>query len=74
MILEGYGATECAPVIAVNLPDRNRLERSGLILPGIEWRLEPVEGIHVGGRLHVRGPNVMRGYLDPEGPGRHRSA
>ncbi|GGK49339.1 AMP-binding protein [Salinarimonas ramus] len=62
-ILEGYGATECAPVLAVNLPGRNRHGSVGLFLPGIEWRLEPVEGIHQAGRLHVRGPNVMAGYL-----------
>lgn len=70
VILEGYGATECSPVIAVNLPERNQPGSAGLILPGIEWRLEPVEGIHEGGRLHVRGPNVMKGYLDPGNPGR----
>jgi len=68
-ILEGYGATECSPVIAVNLPDRNCPGSVGPLLPGIEWRLEPVEGIHEGGRLHVRGPNVMLGYLDPGAPG-----
>jgi acyl-[acyl-carrier-protein]-phospholipid O-acyltransferase / long-chain-fatty-acid--[acyl-carrier-protein] ligase len=68
-ILEGYGATECAPVIACNLPDRNRAGTVGPFLPGIEWRLEPVEGIAEGGRLFVRGPNVMRGYLDPAAPG-----
>jgi acyl-[acyl-carrier-protein]-phospholipid O-acyltransferase/long-chain-fatty-acid--[acyl-carrier-protein] ligase len=69
IILEGYGATECSPVIAVNLPDRNQPGSVGFILPGIEWRLEPVEGIHEGGRLYVRGPNVMKGYLDPSVPG-----
>lgn len=69
-ILEGYGATECSPVIACNLPGRNRAGSVGPFLPGIEWRLEPVEGIHEGGRLHVRGPNVMKGYLDPAGSGR----
>ncbi|RDI60939.1 AMP-binding protein [Microvirga subterranea] len=69
VILEGYGATECSPVIAVSLPDRNRPGSAGPILPGIEWRLDPVEGIHEGGRLHVRGPNVMKGYLDPAAPG-----
>ncbi len=69
VILEGYGATECSPVIAVNLPDRNRPGSVGFILPGIEWRLEAVEGIHEGGRLYVRGPNVMMGYLDPSAPG-----
>ena len=69
VILEGYGATECSPVVACSLPDRNRHGSVGPLLPGIEWRLEPVEGIHEGGRLSVRGPNVMRGYLDPEAPG-----
>ena len=68
VILEGYGATECAPVVACSLPDRNRHGSVGPFLPGIEWRLAPVEGIHEGGRLSVRGPNVMRGYLDPEAP------
>nr|WP_205789680.1 AMP-binding protein [Microvirga makkahensis] len=69
VILEGYGATECSPVISVSLPDRNRPGSVGPLLPGIEWRLDPVEGIHEGGRLHVRGPNVMKGYLDPAAPG-----
>ncbi|MEZ0171506.1 AMP-binding protein [Microvirga sp. TS319] len=69
VILEGYGATECSPVISVSLPGRNRPGSVGPLLPGIESRLDPVEGIHEGGRLHVRGPNVMRGYLDPAVPG-----
>ena len=34
-------------------------------MPGIQTRLESVEGIHRGGRLFVRGPNVMSGYIDP---------
>jgi acyl-[acyl-carrier-protein]-phospholipid O-acyltransferase / long-chain-fatty-acid--[acyl-carrier-protein] ligase len=68
-VLEGYGATECSPVIACNLPDRNRPGSVGPFLPGVEWRLDPVEGIHSGGRLVVRGPNVMKGYLDPRAPG-----
>jgi acyl-[acyl-carrier-protein]-phospholipid O-acyltransferase/long-chain-fatty-acid--[acyl-carrier-protein] ligase len=68
-ILEGYGATECSPVIACSLPDRQRPGSVGPFLPGIEWRLDPVEGIREGGRLNVRGPNVMQGYLDPDAPG-----
>jgi acyl-[acyl-carrier-protein]-phospholipid O-acyltransferase/long-chain-fatty-acid--[acyl-carrier-protein] ligase len=62
-VLEGYGATEAAPVIAVNKPTDNRRGTVGGLLPGIETRLEPVEGIPDGGKLYVRGPNVMAGYL-----------
>jgi acyl-[acyl-carrier-protein]-phospholipid O-acyltransferase/long-chain-fatty-acid--[acyl-carrier-protein] ligase len=65
-VLEGYGATEASPVIALNKPNDNRRGTVGGLLPGIETRLEPVDGIRRGGRLHVRGPNVMAGYLvDP---------
>ena len=67
-LLEGYGATEAAPVVAVNHPDRNRPGTVGQMLPGMEWRIDPVEGIHEGGRLFLRGPNVMRGYLSADDP------
>ena len=66
-LLEGYGATEASPVIAVNKPDDNRRGTVGGLLPGIETRLEPVEGIPGGGKLLVRGPNVMAGYLAADG-------
>jgi acyl-[acyl-carrier-protein]-phospholipid O-acyltransferase/long-chain-fatty-acid--[acyl-carrier-protein] ligase len=62
-VLEGYGATEASPVIAVNQPTDNRPGTVGRLLPGLEARLEPVEGVSGGGRLFVRGPNVMAGYL-----------
>jgi acyl-[acyl-carrier-protein]-phospholipid O-acyltransferase/long-chain-fatty-acid--[acyl-carrier-protein] ligase len=65
-ILEGYGATECSPCLSANLPMRPRHGSAGRFLPGIEHRLEPVEGVPEGGRLFVRGPNIMRGYLNPE--------
>jgi acyl-[acyl-carrier-protein]-phospholipid O-acyltransferase / long-chain-fatty-acid--[acyl-carrier-protein] ligase len=69
LILEGYGATECSPVLACNLPDRNLPGTVGTLLPGIEARLDPVEGITVGGKLVVRGPNVMMGYMLAGKPG-----
>lgn len=68
-ILEGYGATECAPVIACNLPGSNRAGTVGRVLPGMEVALQPVEGIATGGRLQVRGPNVMAGYVMADNPG-----
>jgi acyl-[acyl-carrier-protein]-phospholipid O-acyltransferase/long-chain-fatty-acid--[acyl-carrier-protein] ligase len=66
-LLEGYGATEASPVIAVNKPTDNRRGTVGGLLPGVETRLEPVEGIPGGGKLLVRGPNIMSGYLRPDG-------
>jgi acyl-[acyl-carrier-protein]-phospholipid O-acyltransferase/long-chain-fatty-acid--[acyl-carrier-protein] ligase len=68
VVLEGYGATEAAPIIAVNDPATNRPGTVGRFIPGLEWKLEEVPGIEGGKKLHVRGPNVMKGYLDPLQP------
>ncbi len=66
-VLEGYGATEASPVIAVNKPTDNRRGAVGGLLPGMDYRLDPVPGIPGGGKLLVRGPNIMSGYLLPGG-------
>jgi acyl-[acyl-carrier-protein]-phospholipid O-acyltransferase/long-chain-fatty-acid--[acyl-carrier-protein] ligase len=65
-ILEGYGATECGPALSANVPLACRVGSAGRFLPGIEWKVLPVTGIADGGRLFVRGPNVMRGYLNAD--------
>ena len=72
-IFEGYGATETAPVIAVNTPMAYRRGTVGQVLPGLQTKLEPVPGIddkrgHCG-ILHVCGPNLMSGYLKADQPG-----
>ena len=62
-LLEGYGASEAAPVVAVNQPGNNHPGMVGQILPGLEYKLEPVEGVDAGGRLFLKGPNIMSGYV-----------
>jgi acyl-[acyl-carrier-protein]-phospholipid O-acyltransferase/long-chain-fatty-acid--[acyl-carrier-protein] ligase len=65
-LLEGYGATECSPVLSVNTPLQPRHGTTGRLVPGVEARLVPVAGVPEGGRLLVRGPNVMKGYLNAD--------
>jgi len=76
--LEGYGATECSPVISVNLPPvdidgvRQIGSKPGTVgqpLPGVAVKVVDPESftplpVEAEGLLLVRGPNVMRGYLN----------
>ena len=64
-IVEGFGMTEAAPVVAVNTAIHGRDGTVGRLLPGMRLKLEPVDGISDGGRLFLSGPNVMLGYMTP---------
>ncbi|WP_246717230.1 AMP-binding protein [Oricola nitratireducens] len=68
-VLEGYGLTEASPVVAANTSTHEQGESVGRLFPGISIRLEPVEGIDEGGRLWIKGPNVMLGYMKADRPG-----
>lgn len=68
-IVEGFGVTETAPVIAVNTASHSREGTVGRLLPGMRVRLEAVEGIAEAGRLFVSGPNVMLGMIGAGGIG-----
>jgi acyl-[acyl-carrier-protein]-phospholipid O-acyltransferase/long-chain-fatty-acid--[acyl-carrier-protein] ligase len=65
-ILEGYGATECSPLISLNTRMEPSVGSAGRLVPGMHYRLEAVPGVEEGGRFFVRGPNVMKGYLNAE--------
>lgn len=72
-VMEGYGATETAPVIAANTVMAYQGGTVGRVLPGIQAALVPVPGIESGefpvGKLVVRADNVMLGYLRADNPG-----
>ncbi len=68
-IFEGYGVTETSPVLATNTALQGKPGTVGRLLPGIRYRLKPVDGIKEGGELVISGPNIMKGYLFADQPG-----
>jgi acyl-[acyl-carrier-protein]-phospholipid O-acyltransferase/long-chain-fatty-acid--[acyl-carrier-protein] ligase len=68
-IFEGYGVTEASPVVATNTVMQYRVGSVGRLLPGIDYKLEPVEGIKEGQKLVISGKNVLKGYMFSHTPG-----
>lgn len=68
-VMEAYGSTECSPVVTANNRIFNRFGSIGKLLPKIQHKIVPVDGIENGGELVVKGPNVMMGYIMPDNPG-----
>ncbi len=65
-IQEGYGTTEASPAVSINTRIKNKVGTVGRFLPSIQHHLKPVEGVPLGGRLLIKGPNIMLGYLSAE--------
>lgn len=68
-VFEGYGVTETSPALALNTPLYPKAGTVGRFVPGVRYKLEPVEGIREGGRLFVQGANIMQGYLNHDSEG-----
>ncbi len=69
-ILEGYGATETAPVASVNTPMYFKSGTVGRLMPKMQYKLEKIPGIKDAGKLHLYGPNIMKGYYLSDNPGK----
>lgn len=68
-ITEGYGVTEASPIVANNYYAHHMLGTVGQLVEGMEYRIEPVEGVSEGGRLWLKGPSIMLGYMKITNPG-----
>ena len=72
-VLEGYGITECSPVVSVNRPENPRAGTIGQPLDGVEACVVDPDSespLSAGqtGMLLVRGPSIFNGYIDHDGP------
>jgi acyl-[acyl-carrier-protein]-phospholipid O-acyltransferase/long-chain-fatty-acid--[acyl-carrier-protein] ligase len=68
-VLEAFTAPEAGGAIAIGSLTHNRASSVGRLLPGMEIRMEPMEGMANGGRLWLSGPNVMLGCIQGDAPG-----
>lgn len=67
-VIQGYGMTETSPATHLSSKEHNKPGSVGLCVPNMECRLVSVEtgedvGVGERGEVHVRGPQVMKGYL-----------
>ncbi len=72
-LLEGYGITECSPVVSVNEESEPRRGTIGRVLPSVDYAVADLElrgRVEPGatGMLLVRGPSIFGGYLQYDGP------
>lgn len=61
-IMEGYGLTETAPILAIQSPILYAKSKMAIV-PGVKYKIEEKEGIENGGSLLIKAPNLMKGYL-----------
>ncbi len=62
-VLSGYGLTETSPIVSFNRRGRSRIESTGLVLAGVEVRIEGADESGLG-EVQVRGPSVFAGYFN----------
>ena len=67
-IFEGYGTTETSPVVSVNTPMFYKENSVGRLLPQISYQISKINGIDTGGKLLLKGDNIMLGYIKPDKP------
>jgi long-chain-fatty-acid--[acyl-carrier-protein] ligase len=72
-VIEGYGITECSPVVSLGDDEKPLAGTVGKVLPSVEFAVVDLEtGRRVApggtGMLYVRGPSIFGGYLNDEGP------
>jgi len=71
-LLEGYGITECSPIVSANRREKSRRGTIGIALRSVEWVIRDIDSgtrsaKGTPGMLLVRGPSIFNGYLGHEG-------